>query len=289
MSEIRVDAYTATVEDKRSEALEWVVSAVPCREQILVGREGKINLWKYEHGVAVFDGKTCVAAVRWGGNGGAVSIELKGSVADDVYEALRDRYPGHACSRADAAVDRTRPGLFEQAHVAMMAIAMETNPRVSSEPAGKGWDQPGLYGRTKYFGTRGSDQHGQLYEKGFERRDRGGMSADLVDLNHVRWEASIHPSKKSDKLALAICTPLQMVGWNGWMRDMFESFTGIEADLVLKAPRLRDDERTYAALLHQYGGFLDRLAEVEGDALLRRIVNDHRELQKLKAGRFRAS
>lgn len=289
MVDIRVDAYTATVEDAGPNALEWLVSAVPCREQILVGREGRINLWKFEHGVAIQDGKTTIACVRWGGNGGGTSIELKGSIAHETYQPLRARYPFHATSRMDGAVDRTREGLFVQAHDACMAIASESTPRVSSEPAGKGWDQPGVYGRTKYFGTRESNQHVVLYEKGFERRDRGGLAADQVDYNHVRFESSVHPSKREDKIALSICTPLQLFGWSRWMRAMFESFTGMEADEVKRYPKLRDDERTYAALLQQYGPFIARMAEVEGADFLHRILADHRGLLDLRSGRRRSA
>jgi hypothetical protein len=288
VDDIRVDAYTATVQGSGSDAVEWLVSAVPEKEQVLVGREGKIALWKYDHGVAILDGKTTVACVRWGGNGGGTSIELKGSVAHEVYQSLRDRYPFHAVSRIDAAVDRTRKGLFDQAHADLMAIAQQTNPRVSSEPAGKGWDQPGEYGRTKYFGTRESNQHVILYEKGFERRDRAGVNPSELDFNHVRLECSLHPAKRLFKEALAMVTPLQVFGASPWTREMLHAFTGIEASTVKIPARQSDDERTYAALLQQYGKFITKQYCAKGDGFFTQILTDQSGYEDFRANIRRA-
>ena len=285
MIDPRVDAYTATVQDEGNEALAWVCEAVPVREQILVGREGGINRWKYEHGVAVLDGKTTVACVRWGGNGGGVSIELKGSVAHETYGLLRARYQDHACSRLDLAIDRTAPGLFDLAHRNLLAIASSNNPRISTEPAGKGWDQPGVYGRTKYFGTRDSEAHAILYEKGFERRDRAGIDPATVDLDWTRFELSIHPSKKIHKLTLAGLTPLQAVGWSGWMRTMTEYFAGIDAARVSLPKVASDDDKTYDALITQYGAWVAKKS-AQNPQFLETLLHDMQQRQLSRAGKL---
>ena len=254
------------------------------REQILVGREGGINRWKYEHGVGILDGKTTIACVRWGGNGGGVSVELKGSIASETYGLLRARYPEHACSRLDLAVDRTAPGLFDLAHKNLMVIAQHNNPRISSEPSGKGWDQPGVYGRTKYFGTRESEAHALLYEKGFERRDRAGVDPASVDLNWVRFEVSIHPSKTLHKKTLASLVPGEAVGWSAWVRQMVEYFSGVDADRVSLPKVASDFERTYLAMIAQYGSFLEKNLARDPD-FITTMVHDIQQMQAVRRGK----
>lgn len=290
MSDLRCDAYTATLQDvAHNDVLEWVIHSVPVHEQVLIGRDGALPRWRYDHAVGVSDGRTLVAVVRWGGNGDGVSVEFKGSVADSVYQSFRDMWPMHSCSRMDACLDRTRSGLFDLVHAACMAIASEARPRVLTEPKGLGWDQPGDYGRTKYFGSRkSSDLHLVLYEKGFERRDRGGLAESDVDLAHVRLEASAHPQKKHAKDALSRCTPLQVFGLSAWSRAMFEAFAGFEADPVRLPERVSDDDRTMAALLHSYGSFIDRKAAENGPAFFDELLSEVRNLRARRQGRVRA-
>lgn len=284
MLDLRVDAYTATVQDNAQDCIEWLVQAVPEREQIQVGREGALNRWKYDHAVGVQDGKTLVAAVRWGGNGEGISIELKGSIANETYGLLRARYSDHSCSRMDVALDRSAVGLFELAHARLLSIAQGNNPRISTEPKGKGWDQPGVYGRTKYFGTRESDAHAMLYEKGFERVERGGLEAQEVDLNWVRYETSVHPAKREHKALLASMTPAQAVGWKSWLASMYSSFSGLPAQAVDLPRRESDDERTYAALLHQYGRFIERKAGLSPGDFIDQVLSDLITIRRRRSG-----
>jgi Replication initiation factor len=259
------------------------VEALPCREQIMVGREGKVPSWKFDHAVGIDDGKARVANVRWGGNGGGVSIEIKGSVANETYGLVRAHFPGHRVTRMDVAVDRTAPGLFDQALQALQALAKEQHPPVSMEPAGKGWyDEavPRQHGRTMYFGSNQSDAQEVLYEKGFERIARGGESE--ADLDWTRLELRLHPQTREGKLRAATLTPVEAWGFTRFTRASLEAFTGLESDLVVLPERQADDDRTYAALLRSFGPFLARKACPDPVGFISAVLRDLDTLQTLK-------
>jgi hypothetical protein len=266
---VRVDAYTATVRAGGDEALAWCLEAFPDAQGLQIGQDGAINRWKYEHGVGLFQGRSAVGAVRWGGNGGGTSIELKGSIAHETFGLLRARWSPHSCSRMDVAVDLAAPGLFDLALDRLRGIARGSNPKIAMEPRGD-WEY-GEKGRTMYFGSRDSDAQVVLYEKGLEQFARG---EPLWDPSHVRLELRLHPQKSGTKYTLAELVPSDAWGWTGWTTAALEAFTGLNASRVELPPRLHDDERAYRAMVKQYGGLLDRLADGHWHNLTARLRDD---------------
>lgn len=264
--DLRCDAYTATVPCDGGEVLDWVCRVVPISEALELGVDGSIPAYRYSHARPVRDGKTTVAVVRWGGNGGAnTSVELKGSIANDTYQQLRDRWPSHACSMLHVCADAAAEGLFDEADAKLKSIAARSRPPVITRPDGAGWNHPGL-GRSTYFGSKESDAHAILYDKSRERIERGGlMPADVLP-NWVRLEGKIHPKKAPSKQLLARLSLAQALSLVRWLPPMFEAFAGIDAQPVALPKRIRDDDRTYAALLSQYGRFIRDKASQQGPA-----------------------
>lgn len=256
---MRVDAYTATVAAPAEEVIDFLLAALPERERLQVGKDGAVNRWKYDHGLAIFDGRSAVAGVRWGGNGGKTNIELKGSVAPDTFGLIRAHYPDHGCTRLDVALDLAAPGLFDDTLAKLRAIAHGSNPRIAMTPDGD-WEY-GEKGRTMYFGSRESQTRVVLYEKGLELAAKSGLAAHFFDRNHVRLELRLKPDKASEKALLASLAPEASWGWSPWAAKALEAFTGLSAVRVELPARETDDERTWRALVAQYGRFLDRQAD----------------------------
>lgn len=254
---VRVDWYTATVDGlDGGEALAWLCRSLPEHEGLELTKDGAIRRNHYDHAVGVLDGKTPVADVRWGGNGDGCSVELKGSVAEEAFRAFRRAWPRHRVSRMDVAVDRTASGLFGMAYESLKAAAGESRPKITVDHEGD-WtwrERPGL---TAYFGSKESYWRIALYQKGYERLARG---AAVADPDHTRLELRFRGSN-ADKLVkahLASVEPVELWGLSPFTRKALDLFVGIEAQPVQRAARVRDDERAYAALMNQYGGFLGR-------------------------------
>ena len=95
---------------------------------------------------------------------------------------------------------------------------------------------------------------------------------------------SLHPSKTAHKKILATLSPLQAVGWNRWLSHMAEVFAGLQAQRVSLPKIATDFERTYAALMHQFGPFIDQQAERD-PRFLEQLLIDVASVRRLKSGR----
>jgi hypothetical protein len=253
-------------------------------EGLEVGRDGSISRYRYAHACPVKDGKTVIAVVRWGDNGGAnTSVELKGSIADETFQSLRDRWPDHACSRFDVASDFAAEDLFDDADRELKLIAAASRPAVITRPEGAGWNHHG-YGRSTYFGSTESDAHAILYDKSRERIERGGLAPADVIPNWVRFEAKVHPQKAEHKRVLARLSPSQALGMVRWLPPMFDAFAGIKAERVTLPKRVRDDDRTYGALLAQYGRFISSKAGANPEDFIRQLLKDQAQMEAIRRG-----
>lgn len=252
---MRVDYYSATIDDADGgEVLAWALEAMP--RPCDVGDEITAR-YGYSHAVPLLEGKQVVCIVRFGGNADTVNLELKGAVSNEVYGLVRSHFPGHACTRMDVAVDGTRPGLFDQMARRMLAIRDEIPANRQPQVNHQGdWHTPA--GRSLYIGSRKSDCHVVLYEKGYERQARAGEIAP--DLDWCRLEVRIKPERREHKLMLAAMLPLQAWGWTKWASAYLDEFTGLEPCPVVLPRRQHDDDRAYEALLSQYGPILERRA-----------------------------
>lgn len=284
--ELRCDQYTATVPADGGEVLDWICRTAPMTESIELGPDGSIPAYRYSHARPIRDGKTTIAVVRWGGNGGAnTSIELKGSIAEETYRPLRDRWPMHACSMLHVAADFAAEGLFDDADRALKAIAAANRPPVITRPEGAGWNHPGM-GRSTYFGSKESDAHAILYDKSAERIERGGLHPSTVLPNWVRLEAKIHPKKAPTKKLLGRLSMTQALGLARWVPPMFEAFAGIKAEPVELPKRVRDDDRTYAALIAQYGRWIETQASDKGaERFIHELLRDAARMREFRYGR----
>lgn len=284
--ELRCDAYTATIPASGDDALEWLHHVAPETEGLELGSDGSIPAYCYDHAIPIKDGRTIIGIVRWGGNGGAhTNVELKGSIANEVYLPLRERWPVHACTRMDVAADFAAEGLFDDADQQLKRIAAASRPPVITRPEGAGWNHPGL-GRTTVFGSGESDAHAILYDKSRERIERGGLDPAFVIPNWVRFEGKIHPKKREGKQILSRLKLDQALGMVRWLPPMFEAFAGITPHRVELPKRVKDDDRTYAALLRQFGPYIAQKAAQKGShALIDQMLKDMEFLQSLR-GRY---
>lgn len=278
---MRVDQYTATVGGSGSEALAWVLEALPAGYDVSVGQDGAVRRYCYEHAVPLVEGRSVLAVVRWGGNGGGVSVELKGQIAHETYGLLRARWPVHAMTRCDVAVDGTGPGLFDAVIAACEAereaLPANRRPRLGQQGDWSGLE-PRTGGRSAYYGGNGLLV--VIYEKGWEREARAG--AVEQDRDWVRMELRVQPARKEVKRALSGIEPSELWGLGDWSARWLEIWQGQRPARVQLPSRQSDDDRTYGALLAQYGAWLlahpERLAALEAD--LR-----SREALRLSSGR----
>lgn len=277
---MKVDNYTATVDRlDPNDALEWLFTVAPEHEGLSLGKDGSVKRYRYEHAVPVADGRHVVAVVRWGGNGDGTNIELKGSIAHETFGLLRSRWE-HRVSRLDVAVDGSAPGLFDRTFTAIHELH-ESLPR-NRKPAFRqegDWvfRAPGT-SRTAYFGSAGAGMTVVMYEKGLEREIVAGYIEQ--DPNWVRLEARIQPQTRDAKAMLSRIDPAAAWGLSGWAPQWLEIFNGMRPDPVKLPRRIADEEKTYQALLMQYGSFLrahpNRLAS---------LSHDLEQLEAMKQGR----
>lgn len=273
---MKVDNYTATLPTPAgSDVFDWLVDALP-QEAADSGLEvvpGFKATYNYGAALAVKIDGDVVGVVRWGGNGDGTSVDLKGAIAHEVYGLLRARWPEHRVTRCDVAIDRVAPGLFERTYNAMRELAGSKRPRVQLRHEGD-WtwrERPGL---SCYFGSTQSDFHLVLYEKDAELEAKKRIAITDETRGWTRLEVRCLPKKKQLGTMVAALSPPEIIGLYPYGRDAVSIFDGFEAKALKRPPRLSSEERTYQALLAQYGAFLlkhpERLDSIACDIGLHR-------------------
>lgn len=125
---------------------------------------------------------------------------------------LQKAFPGARLSRADAALDWSQEGLFDDLLIMARKLA-----RGNAKLGGVRTIESDT-GRTFYLGSRTSTVSLRVYEKDRERAARGVIDPDDVDPDLIRIEWTFRPQSKS-KAGMAKLSPGQMIRSSVWARD----------------------------------------------------------------------
>jgi hypothetical protein len=213
----------------------------------------------YRFGQRLSDSQGLVCQVWWGGCHQLPHVVSSGESAQSVAEVLRAEVD-HWVSRADACLDFAEPDAFERLQGISLGVAEQFRVKVNTA----GDHLLTMQGRTVYLGAPTSHTRLRLYEKADELRAK--FRADPARLATVpdhlaRLECQVRPQTPQAKAEAAVCSPMALMGSARWMRELMRLVSGIglEPFEAGRGWRQADDERSYAALLAQYGGLLGRI------------------------------
>lgn len=240
----------------------------------------------YAHETRLEGQQGTFARVWHGGSHELPHAVLTGEMAQPGAELIRVRWPEHKVSRLDACEDFGDP-VFDQIQGAMLEVAERRKIKVDT----RGDHLLTKVGRTLMLGAATSHTRLRLYDKAAELRSK--FAADPVKLaavpeHLVRFEAQVRPQTQASKQAFATIEPMDVMGSAQWLREVWAKVAGINVNPVQvgKGWRQADDERSYAYLLAQYGGLMERLRALHGDwaCVGLQIGQDLAERQKAKRG-----
>jgi hypothetical protein len=126
--------------------------------------------------------------------------------------SLQEAFPGARLSRADAALDWSQEGLWDD--LLRMARLLSSGNRKLGGVRTIESDT----GRTFYLGSRTSTVSLRVYEKDRERAAKGVIDAADIDPDLIRIEWTFRPQSKS-KVGMAALDPGQMIRSSVWARD----------------------------------------------------------------------
>lgn len=126
--------------------------------------------------------------------------------------ALQEAFPGARLSRADAALDWSQEGLFDEL-LRMARLLSQGNEKLGGVRTIESDT-----GRTFYLGSRTSTVSLRVYEKDMERAAKGVISEADIDPDLIRIEWTFRPQSKS-KAGMARLSPGQMIRTSVWARD----------------------------------------------------------------------
>lgn len=255
------DWYQATVRAPLDDVLEGLMDGMYCPS--LHHEKGHHG---YAHSSVIQNDDGYLARVWHGGIHQFPHVQASGESAQLGAEVLRARFPDHAVTRADAREDFGDVEAFDRMLPHLLTVA--ERHRVKVDTAGD--HLLTKQGRTVYLGARSSAVRLRLYDKAAELRAK--LAADPVRLAGVpetltRLEAQVRPQTKQAREQFARIEPLAVMGSCAWLRELWRLVASMELEPVQvgKGYRQTDDDRAYAYLLSQYGGFLKRLHAQLGD------------------------
>lgn len=187
-----------------------------------------------------FLGTVEVCRMYWGGNGGGVSLQVKGPGTPELVKRVRIIWPLHKVSRADVAVDLEYPGAWEDLSGKGRQIARERRLKLK-EVLGYG------DGDTVYMGSPRSVAYCRIYQKGKEQH---GPDASP---DWVRVELECKPGNSGAKEALSTLEPSQVFGATDWSQELSSYVGSLSSDRVKLGTVWRDPdtERTRRWLVTQ--------------------------------------
>lgn len=209
----------------------------------------------------VLEGSEGFRATVWhGGSHQYPHAVVTGESAQAGAEVIRASFPEHFVTRVDAREDFADCGAFDRILPELLEVAKAHRVRVDT----RGDHLLTMQGRTVYLGAPSSACRQRLYDKAAELRGR--FAADPVRLAQVpehlaRLEAQVRPQTPVARAAFASIEPMEVMGSSAWLREVWLRVAGLQLEPVQvgKAWRQADDERSYAYLLAQYGGLLQRV------------------------------
>lgn len=259
MSSIRFDWYSATVDGVRG-------SAVVTDLMELFGSGGHPSveatphkrLNHYDNATAIRDAQGQLCIVRWGGNGGGVSVEANGPTAVPVSSWLRSDHPAHRVTRMDACIDRDAPRLFDRMAAQLLTIADEHRVKVDHQGD---WHRA-QDGRTLYLGGKQSEKRLRCYEKGIQLAAEGHPQASPT---LVRLEAVVRPDERAAKERAASLTPLECFGCSPWLVAALDRFAGLGApEIELRRHTKSTLDRAFGFMCQQYRRAIEHRLQLAG-------------------------
>jgi hypothetical protein len=273
MFQPRFDWYQGTVKAPVGDVMQALTEScdgIPRWDHTGKGHHG------YERSSKLYDMDGLYATVWEGGMHSHPHVVASGAVAHHVAESLRTHFnERHTVSRCDACVDYADPGAYDLLQEVALGVAKDKGIKVGTA----GDHLLSLKGRTLYLGASTSHTRLRLYDKAAELREKLKGSAALEIPEHLaRLELQVRPKTPEAKAAAAQASPLELMGSASWMRELLRRAEGLEIQPFAAGREWRqaDDDRSYAALLAQYGGLLSRIkADLGGwDVLGMQIGHD---------------
>lgn len=237
----------------------------------------------------ILDADGLVARVMHGGSHTYPHAICSGEAAQAGAEIIRAHFPEHSVTRVDVREDFGGAGTFDKMLPALLDAARQHRVRIDT----RGDHLLRKEARTVYLGAPSSAVRLRQYDKAAELRAK--FAADPVKLLGVpehltRLEAQVRPQTMLAKQLFATIEPLSVMGSSAWLRDVWSAVVGLEVEPVQvgKPWRQSNDDRSYAYMLAQYGGLLQRRQQEHGSwsALGAQLGHDLAERAKaIKAGR----
>ncbi len=156
-----------------------------------------------------------VFRVNAGSTGGLMpNLMLTGGhgACAELAPKLQEAFPGALLSRADAALDWSQEGLWDDL-LRMARLLSRSNSKLGGVRTIESET-----GRTFYLGSRTSTVSLRVYEKDRERAAKGVIDVADIDPDLIRIEWTFRPQSRSKK-GMAILSPAQMIRTGVWARD----------------------------------------------------------------------
>jgi DNA relaxase NicK len=278
---VRFDWYSATVRERpeviiaglREDLSGWVTE--------VERRKGSNNYEASDVGLDYFGGS--IFSVLHGGPNGAPHVRASGAGSPVVADVLRRRWPQHAVSRVDVAVDFDGEGCWDKLFAVCADVARERGLKWTTYGDFRE-DRDVMAGRTVYIGSRQSPVMVRLYEKGKQMLPSVRVGEKLPSLNWCRLEVEVKPPQREARLAAAIRPAEQFWGCSSWSRKLLHRACGTDVERVTMTVRRETDaRRAIRHLAMQYRQSIETVIAEEGgddEALMRLIREVWREADR---------
>lgn len=249
---MRWDWYQATVAEDPKVLIDAVLAQVAEGGEVKMGR-GKHN---YHHSATVDDRKGNRAAlVLFGGPNGNPNITASGEACDEFVPMFRRTWPEHRPTCLHAAQDFGDADAFDRVEAVCKSVTAEHRVKglslVPDDPAD---------GRTYTMGSFKSMVYGRLYDKAAERRK--ALPPELhgeIPEHLTRLEVVCRPPREW-RDAAASWEPQHVFAAADWTQAIADAAMGLQLERVMRrCGRVSDFERSYRAMLGQYGRTFSRL------------------------------
>jgi hypothetical protein len=200
-----------------------------------------------------------VVTMLSGGKNGHPNVVASGEGCEDFVDLVRECWPEHRVTRADACEDFVQTGSYEALEGVCKAITAAEGVKGRAIVPDDLED-----GRTYYMGAASSDVRARLYDKAAEVR-RHVAPAQLAGIpsDWTRLEVQVRPRGVFKGLA-AHMEAQEFWGFSVWSQKLAAEALqlGVERS-TMRVFREPCHDRALRFMLRQYGGVFDRLIEVE--------------------------
>jgi len=179
---------------------------------------------------------------------GLVYVEGKGETSPDLVASIRTHWPGHSCSRLDAAEDYKGEGSFERLQACIRAAALRPARGAAPVLGYTAFPDDPVKGRTWGSMARGKGTvaYLRLYESGkIPERAHWGLDA-------VRAELEVRPHSAAHKRLAARLSPVEVWGMAAWSHRVAEALTSVDVPRFLSPVSPYTQEKTTLYLARTY-------------------------------------